>query len=100
MATNGEGNWEGMFLEQEKSGQTVSVFCNTREINYHSFKNRKTHWNKRRRGNEGVAADFIEVIGENKAIVKVGLRNGRSLEVPSNFQEATVRRLIEILESC
>ena len=100
MSTSGVLNWEALFLEQERSGETVSVFCSTRGVNYHSFKNRKTHWNKRREVGSGAATNFIEVVPESKAILRVVLKNGRSLEVPSNFQDASVRRLIEVLESC
>lgn len=102
MATKGEPNWEELFLEQERIGQTVSAFCSARGINYHSFKNRKTHWNQKRKQSQSRSdsTGFIEMVPESKVMLRVELKNGRSLEVPSNFQEGSIRRLIGILESC
>jgi len=100
MGTNDVRNWEALFLEQERSGESVSVFCSTRGINYHSFKNRKTHWNNKRVRQSSSANSFIEVVPESKALLRVVLKNGRTLEVPSTFEEANIRRLLGILESC
>jgi hypothetical protein len=105
MSNEMERNWEALFSEQERSGVTVSAFCSERGLNYHSFKNRKTHWNRRRlegasSRQSGRAGEFVEVVPENKSTLKVWLMNGRMLEVASNFQEASLRRLIGVLESC
>ncbi len=96
MSTTEELRWEELFLAQERSGQTVSAFCSGRKINYHSFKNRKTRLKMNRR--EPVS--FVEVVAPGKTELTIRLKNGRSISVPSDFQEAAVRRLLGVLESC
>jgi hypothetical protein len=100
MGTIEEQRWARLFQEQQRSGQTVSAFCSSRGINFHSFKNKRTQWNKKQELQSGASNHFVELLPEEKVVVRIVLKNGRTLEIPSNFQESIIRRLIEVLESC
>jgi hypothetical protein len=92
--------WRKLISEQERSGQTVTVFCRERGLCRPYF----FVW-KKRLGKE-VAAKFLEVrVAEgtpsvpDDSRIEVRLQNGRSLLVGRGFDVDHVRALLSVVET-
>lgn len=89
--------WERLFTEQSRSGMTMREFCESRGINYSTFKNRRY----RLTGGSSSKVEIVEISRPPvKAVATVVLPNSRRLELTSGFDEVELKRLIAVLESC
>ncbi len=91
-----EPNWSELITEQSVSGMTIEDFCSSRGVNKYTFRKRKYGVVRKPKlsGNE-----FIEVPRRATAL-NIKLKNGRTLEISSGFNDSDVQRLIRLLESC
>lgn len=82
----------------------MKTFCAERGLNYYGFK----YWQKIFRKESGhvakkkSAAPFRELTPEMepRTTYTVTLRSGRMLAVEESFSEPSLRKLIEVLETC
>lgn len=88
--------------QQERSGLSIREFASENGIS----ESRLWYWRRRLRelGEERAAAEFVPVTivpetGCARPVV-VELRGGRRIEVPGDFDSTSLRRLIEVVESC
>lgn len=104
-------DWHSLITEYHKSKKSITAFCQSKAISFHAFYHQlrasrgdtKTSRSGIAKVSHGItrSADsaFIE-ISNSKAPIVLRLRNNLSLEIPSDFNEREVRRLISVLESC
>ena len=95
--------WNSLLSDYHKSKKSITAFCQSREISFHAFYHQlrasRGDVKTKRSSSAAAAAPFIEITKSRAALV-LRLRNNRSLEIPSDFNESEVRRLIAVLESC
>ena len=103
--------WNSLITEYHKSKKSITAFCQSRAISFHAFYHQlrvsrgdtKTARSVSTKGihptTRSTDSPFIEIPNNNAPIV-LRLRNNLKLEIPSNFKEQEVRRLISVLESC
>jgi hypothetical protein len=92
--------WRRLVSEQERSGQTVTVFCRERSLCRPYF----FAWKKRLQ--DSGAAKFLELqlteatrIVPDDSRIEVRLQNGRSLVVGRGCDAEQVRALLAVVES-
>ena len=101
--------WNSLITDYHKSKKSITAFCQSRAISFHAFYHQLRISRGDAKTKRGSSSDkssaapstsaFIEITDSRAAIV-LRLRNNRSLEIPSDFSEREVRRLIAVLESC
>lgn len=98
-------SWKGVIEEFGQAKQTVDSFCAERGLKYYSFK----YWQKILRrealgieGKKDPSPKFRElpIPAASGDPYTVELRNGRKVTINANFTSDSLRKLIEILESC
>jgi len=103
--------WNSLITEYHKSKKSITAFCQSRAISFHAFyhqlrvsrgdakTSRSVSAKVSRDSTKSIDSPFIE-IPNSKAPIVLRLRNKLCLEIPSDFNEREVRRLISVLESC
>jgi hypothetical protein len=87
---------------QERSGLTQEEFCRRQDVSLHAFR----VWKYRGEGRGGAGARDagpclvpVRLLGGADACIEVSLGGGRSVRVGPGFDEATLRRVIAVLET-
>ena len=90
-----EQKWRKIYQDFVGSGLGLKAFSAEQGINHYTFK----VWAKRFKAESG--SKFKELsLGGSSGSYAIVLRNGRQLELSGSFNEARVRQLIGICESC
>lgn len=98
-------SWKGLIEEFGQAKQTVDSFCAERGLKYYSFK----YWQKilrrealgiEEKKNPGPKFRELPIPAASGEPYAVELRNGRKLTINANFTPDSLRKLIDVLESC
>lgn len=95
----------GLFARWRESGQSLMAFGKQEQVSYAKLLYWRRKFAAQERGaSEGVQLVPVEVVDEVRertpSKIDVWLSNGVALEVPMGFDEAELRRLIGVLQSC
>ena len=90
-----EQKWRKIYQEYVGSGLGLKAFSEEQGINHYTFK----VWAKRFKAESGAQFKELSLVGGGGTYVVV-LRNGRELKLSGSFNEARVRQLIGVCESC
>ena len=96
-----------LFARWEKSGQSLQAFGKTERVSYSKL----LYWRRKFRDKDIATAsaspDWTEVRvvsdsspPQSNGKIEVWLANGISLEVPADFNESELRRLVGVLVGC
>ncbi len=87
-----ESYWRGVISQQKASGQSIAAFCRKSGISAPSF----YAW-RRRLANRATPQFVALSLPAADLEFEVRLTNGASLVVPSGFDDATLRRLLQVV---
>ncbi len=98
--SNRANRWPRLIAELESSGLSRAEFCRRRKVNYHTLTyhlRQAREWNGASKGPSFVEVDLPSPVA---VVYDVVLDNGRSVRVSGTFDEASLARLIRVVESC
>jgi transposase-like protein len=91
-----EAYWRGVIGRQKQSGLSIAEFCRREQISPASFYN----WRRRLRGSmEERTPQFVPVAltPPSRADFEIRLPGGVSILAPDDFEEASLRRLLQVV---
>jgi len=91
--------------EIEQSGSSVAAFARERGLpSWKLYEERRRRRQRRRKREIQAEPEFVPVrlapVRTSEAPFELLLRGGRKLRIPAGFDEATLQRLVRVLESC
>lgn len=75
-----------------RSGLSGAEYCKQRGID----PKRLYYWQKRYKEQQS-SGSFVSLSGSSQSQIKIQLKNGISIEVPSEFNERALKRVVEVL---
>lgn len=89
--------WAERVREWRASGKTAAEFAATRRINANTLRWWSSELNRTTRAKPAVVEVTLEAASEGEEL-ELRLNSGASIRVPRGFDEATLRRLLGVLE--
>lgn len=85
---------------QERSGLTQEEFCRRQDVSLHAFRVWKYRGEgPRGRSSAGPRLVPVRLLGGTDARIEMSVASGRTVRVGPGFDEATLRRVIAVLET-
>lgn len=85
--------WAKRLKEQERSGLSQAAYCRRENLNEKQF----YYWRRKAKDSNESKGKFIEVSGASKSNFELHLQNGLRVNVPVNFEEEGLKKLLEVL---
>lgn len=91
-----------LILEQSKSGQSQTEFCQRQGVSLHAFRFWKYRGVRREARPSAIERPRlvpVRLLGGADAPLELAIRGGRTIRVRPGFDEPTLRRLVAVLEN-
>lgn len=86
-------DWAKHLKAQRRSGLSVAEYCRRENLSGSQF----LYW--RRKGTTAQAGQFVPIGSKGEPKFKITTRAGTEISVPSDFEAAALKRLLEVIDA-